>query len=214
LINRNSTIPARATERFTTYVDGQTGVDISIYQGERELAKDCRNLGRFRLSGIPPMPAQLAQIDVTFLVDANGLLTVSAKEQRSGQEAKVTVQPSHGLTEVEVENMVLESIEHAREDFNARRFIELKTKAEGDLRHTEKGLAAEGENLSAEERKRIEAAMAWTRQAVQGDSADRLHEALDELNKATTPLAQLLMNVVTRKLFQGRDENEIGPDIL
>ena len=98
LIHRNSTIPARATERFTTFVDGQTGVDINIYQGERELTKDCRSLGPVPLSGIPPMPAQLAQVDVTFLIDANGLLTVTAREQRSGQEAQVTVQPSHGLT--------------------------------------------------------------------------------------------------------------------
>src|SRR5947209_8443564 len=132
LIYRNSTIPARATERFTTYVDGQTGVDINIYQGERELTKDCRSLGRFRLSGIPPMPAGLAQVDVTFLVDANGLLTVSAREQRSGKEAKVTVQATHGLSQDEVERMVLESVEHAREDFHARRFIELKNKADAD----------------------------------------------------------------------------------
>jgi molecular chaperone DnaK len=215
LIYRNSTIPARATERFTTYVDGQTGVDINIYQGERELTKDCINLGRFRLSGIPPMPAQMAQVDVTFLVDANGLLTVSAKEQRSGQEAKVTVQPSHGLTADEVEKMVLESIEHAREDFNARRFIELKTKAQSDLRHTDKGLAAEGAQLPAEERKRIDAAIAWTRQALQGDSPDRLHEALDELNKATMLLAERMMNAVTLAVLKDRkaedlDEGDIG----
>jgi Fe-S protein assembly chaperone HscA len=214
LIYRNSTIPARTTERFTTYVDNQTSVDINIYQGERELVKDCRNLGRFRLSGIPPMPAQMAQIDVTFLVDANGLLTVSAHEQRSGQEAKVTVQPSHGLTEEEVERLVLESIEHAREDFNARRFIELKTKAEGDLRHTEKTLALEGANLSAEERQRIDAAKAWTRQAMQGDGPDRLHEALDELNKATMPLAERVMNAVTKAALKDRKMQEIDPKTI
>src|SRR5947209_6938652 len=95
LIHRNSTIPAQASERFTTFVDNQTAVEVNIYQGERELAKDCRSLGRFKLGGIPPMPAQLPQVDVTFLVDANGLLTVSATEQRSGQEARVTGQPSH-----------------------------------------------------------------------------------------------------------------------
>jgi Fe-S protein assembly chaperone HscA len=214
LIYRNSTIPARATERFTTYVDNQTGVDIKIYQGERELTKDCRNLGRFRLSGIPPMPAQMAQIDVTFLVDANGLLTVSAREQRSGMEAKVTVQPSHGLTEEEVERLVLESIDHARDDFNARRFIELKTKAEGDLRHTEKSCALEGANLSAEERQRIDAAMTWTRQAMQGDSPERLHEALDELNKATMSLAERLMNAVTKAALKDRKLEQVNPKTI
>src|SRR5207244_10279586 len=121
--HRNSTIPARATERFTTFVDNQTGIDINIYQGERELTKDCRSLGRFRLSGIPPMPAQMAQVDVTFLVDANGLLTVSAKEQRSGKEAKVTIQPSHGLNDTEVDQLVLESVEHGSADFTGGHFI-------------------------------------------------------------------------------------------
>src|SRR5439155_6453053 len=161
LIYRNSTVPARATERFTTFVDNQTGVDINVYQGERELAKDCRSLGKFRLRGIPPMPAQLAQVDVTFLVDANGLLTVSAREQRSGKEAKVTVQPSHGLTDAEVEQLVLDSIEHARTDFTARRFIELKNKADVTVRHTEKALADSGDQLSKAERQRIEEALTW-----------------------------------------------------
>jgi Fe-S protein assembly chaperone HscA len=211
LIYRNSTIPARATGRFTTSVDGQTGVDINIYQGERELCKDCRSLGKFKLSGIPPMPARLPQVDVTFLVDANGLLTVTAKEQRSGQEAKVTVQPSHGLTQEEVERLVLDSVEHAREDFNARRLIELRNKAEGDLRHTENGLAAEGANLSPEERQRIEAAMAWTRQAMQAAEPERLHEALDELNKATLPLAERIMNAVTKAALRDRKMDEINP---
>jgi molecular chaperone DnaK len=214
LIHRNSTIPARATGRFTTSVDGQTGVDINIYQGERELCKDCRSLGRFKLSGIPPMPARLPQIDVTFLVDANGLLTVSAKEQRSGQEAKVTVQPSHGLTQDEIEQLVLDSVEHAREDFNARRLIELKNKAEGDLRHSEKGLASEGENLTPEQRQRIEAAMAWTRQAILADEPNRLHEALDELNKATLPLAERIMNAVTKAALRDRKMEEINPNKL
>jgi molecular chaperone DnaK (HSP70) len=214
LIHRNSTIPARATERFTTFVDGQTGVDINIYQGERELTKDCRSLGKFRLSGIPPMPAQLAQIDVTFLVDANGLLTVSAREQRSGQEAKVTVQPSHGLTNDEVERLVLESVENARADFAARRLIELKNKADADLRHTEKALAAEGQGLTAEQRQRIEAALAWGRQALNADNGDRLQEALDELNAATLPLAERMMNNVVRATLKDRTMTEVNPSKL
>src|SRR5439155_26931737 len=121
------------------------------------------------LGGIPPMPAQLAQVDVTFLVDANGLLTVTAKEQRSGQEAKVTVQPSHGLSNDEVEKLVLESVEHARTDFTARRLIELRNKADAEARHTEKGLASQGTRLSDAQRQRIEAALAVVRERIQGE---------------------------------------------
>ncbi len=214
LIYRNSTIPARATERFTTFVDGQTAVDINIYQGERELTKDCRFLGKFKLSGIPPMPAQLAQVDVTFLVDANGLLTVTAREQRSGQEARVTVQPGHGLTEDEVERLVLESVEFAREDFNARRLIELRNKADAELRHTEKALAAEGAGLSEEERARVEAAVPRVRQAIGGDDVDRLQEALDELGKAAAPLAERMMNAVVRATLAGKTMEEVNPEKL
>src|SRR5262245_37692691 len=214
LIYRNSTIPARATERFSTYVDGQTGVDINIYQGARDLTTACSTPGRFRLSGIPPMPAGLAQIDVTFLVDANGLLTVTAKEQRSGQEAKVTVQPSHGMTDDEVERLVLESIEHARADFTARRLIELRNKADAEVGHTEKALAAQGMNLPAEQRQRIEAAVTWARQAIAGDDVDRLQEAVDELASATAPLAERMMNAVVRSTLEGKKMEEVNPEEL
>src|SRR5262245_42154658 len=210
LIHRNSTIPARATERFTTFVDNQTAVDINIYQGERELTKDCRSLGRFRLSGIPPMPAQLAQVDVTFLVDANGLLTVTAKELRSGQNAKITVQPSHGLTNDEVEQLVLESVEHARSDFTARRLIELRNKADAEVRHTEKALAGQGERLSAEERRRIETAATAVREAIQGDDVNRLQEAVDGLASATASLAERLMNSVVRATLKDRAMTEVN----
>lgn len=214
LIYRNSTIPAMATERFTTFLDGQTAVDINIYQGERELAADCRNLGRFRLGGIPPMPAQLAQVDVTFMVDANGLLTVTAKEQRSGQQAKVTVQPSHGLSNEEVEKLVLESVEYARSDFLARRLIELRNKADADLRHTEKGLAAEGSNLKESERQRIDLAMARVRELIPGNDGNSLQTALDELNAATLPLAERLMNQVVKSTLRDRTMQEIKPGKL
>ncbi|HLW67119.1 MAG TPA: molecular chaperone DnaK [Gemmataceae bacterium] len=204
LIYRNTTIPARATTRYTTFVDNQTGVDITIYQGERELVKDCRKLGKFKLSGIPPMPAQMAQIDVTFLVDANGILTVTAKEQRSGKETSVTVQPSHGLTQAEVEQLVLDSVEHAHEDFTARRFIELKNKADTDLRHTEKGLRQAGDKITPEQRQHIDAAVAATRTAMQGRDVDALHRAVAELGQATNPLATILMNTVVQATLKDK----------
>ena len=219
LIYRNSTIPARASGRFTTSVDGQTGVDVNIFQGERELCKDCRSLGKFKLSGIPPMAARLPQIDVTFLVDANGLLTVSAKEQlHASQEAKVTVQPQPRFDagRDRAAWSSADSVEHAPGGFQPHaRLIELKNKAEGDLRHTEKGLVSEGETyLTPAERQRIEAAMAWTRQAVLADEPERLHEALDELNKATLPLAERIMNAVTAAALRDRKMEEINPNKL
>src|SRR5262249_49524547 len=124
LIHRNTTVPCRATTRYTTAADNQTAILLNIYQGERELTRDCRFLGTFKLSGIPPMPAQFAKVDVTFLVNQDGMLTVSAKELRSGATAQVTVRPAHGLNRDEVEQLVTESIQHAEEDFTARRVVE------------------------------------------------------------------------------------------
>ncbi len=214
LIHRNTTVPCQATERYTTARDGQTSVDINIYQGERELVKDCRSLGRFRLSGLPPMPAQLPQIDVTFRIDANGLLTVTAREQRSGTEAKITVQPSHGLTQTEVDQLIEDSIEHAREDFTARRLIELRNKAEIDLRHTARGLEAEGAALQPGERERIEAAAGRVREAMGRNQPDELHQALDALNHATSALAERLMNAVVKATLRDRKIEEVDADRL
>jgi Fe-S protein assembly chaperone HscA len=214
LIYRNSTVPARATTRYTTAVENQTGVDINVYQGERELTKDCRPLGKFKLTGIPPMPAQMAQVDVTFLVDADGLLTVTAKEQRSGQEMTVTVQPAHGLSEEEVERLVLESVEHAHADFTARRLIELRNKAEGELRHTEKGLEVAGHKLTADQRQAIEKAVTAVRTAMAGDDGNRLQAALDAAAAATQPLAELMMNTVLTATFKGHTPGEVRPDLL
>jgi molecular chaperone DnaK len=214
LVYRNSTVPARATTRYSTFVDNQTGVDINVYQGERELTKYCRLLGKFKLGGIPPMPAQLPQVDVTFLVDANGLLTVSAKEQRSGQEMTVTVQPSHGLSQDEVERLVLESVDHAHEDFTARRLIELKNKADADLRHTEKGLVTAGSQLTDDQRQRIDAAVSTLRVEKEGSDPDRLQAALDGLNVATQPLAELVMATVATAVAKGRTPEELTTDLV
>jgi Fe-S protein assembly chaperone HscA len=214
LIHRNSTVPARATTRYTTGADNQTAILVNIYQGERELTKDCRFLGTFKLSGIPPMPAQFAQVDITFLVNHDGILTVSAKEQRSGVKAQVTVQPAHGLTQSEVEQLVNESIEHAQEDFTARRLIELRNKAEGDLRATEKGLAEAGGQLTSEQRDAISTSTAALRTAMAGNDLAALQSAITTHAGATNPLATIIMNEVVRKRLGGADADELNAEKL
>jgi Fe-S protein assembly chaperone HscA len=204
LINRNSTIPVQATERFTTFVDNQTGVDIHVLQGERELARDCRSLGRFKLTGIPPMPAGLPQIDVSFLIDANGLLQVSASEIRSGRQASIEIHPSQGLNRDEVESMIRQSIDHAREDFHRRRLIDLRNKAETNLRATERGLASAGDRLTEAQRALVQSAVSRVMASAAGDDPDVLQSALDELDKVTMPLAELLMESVAQSVVQGK----------
>src|SRR5258708_10534336 len=138
IILRNSTIPASATQFYTTQIDGQANVAIHVLQGERELAKDCRSLARFDLKGIPPMAAGMARIEVKFLIDANGILNVSAREQRSGREAEIEVKPTYGLTDDQVETMILESFDHAEDDFRERQVIEARNEAETILAALEK----------------------------------------------------------------------------
>lgn len=214
IIHRNTTVPCRATTRYTTFVDNQTAIVLNIYQGERELTKDCRFLGTFKLAGIPPMPAQFPQVDVTFLVDHNGMLTVTAKEQRSGVQAQVTVQPAHGLTREEVEQLVLESIEHAQEDFTARRLIELRNKAEADLRHTAKALAQAGDQLSPSQRQAIDTATETLQHAITQNDLPTLQSALDAFQQATLPLAEILMNDVLRRAVAGKTEQALDPNKL
>jgi molecular chaperone DnaK len=209
VIHRNTTVPCRATTRYSTFVDNQTAINLNIYQGERELVQDCTLLGKFKLAGIPPMPAQLPQVDVTFLVDQNGILTVSAKELRSGQETKVTVQAGHGLSTDEVDRLVMESVEHAQSDFTTRRFIELKNKADADLRHTEKALDRAGERLSAEQRSRIDSTREELQKAMAGKEVDVLQRALAVFGNATQPLAEILMNEVVRASLRGQAEEKL-----
>src|SRR6185436_6045298 len=125
IIQRNSTVPCHATEGFTTYADNQTGIDFNVVQGERELAKDCRSLGRFKLTGLPALPAGMPRVKVRFHIDADGLLTVSAKEESTGAAARIEVKPMHGLSDSQVETMLAESYAHAREDFEGRRKADL-----------------------------------------------------------------------------------------
>jgi len=209
VIHRNTTVPARATTRYSTSADGQTAILINIYQGERELTRDCKLLGTFKLAGIPPMPAGLPQVDVTFLVNENGMLTVSAREQRSGKESSVTVQAAHGLSPDEVDQLVLESVEHAHDDIRARQLIEFKTKGAADVGYTERMLAEVGDRISADERQAIETAVAAVRAAAGADDLDALRPAVAALGRVTAHLAEEGMNTVVKKALAGKTEGQL-----
>lgn len=190
LIPRASTIPAGATGMFTTHVDGQSAVDIHVVQGEREMVRDCRSLARFKLRGIPPMPAGLARIQVEFLVDADGILHVTAREQHTRVEASVQVTPSHGLTEEEMERMVEDAIDHAEEDVNERFLAETKVEAEGVLRNVRSALATDASLLLEGEEGRIRKVMAELEQALGGTDRRVLRTLSRRLDWVTAPFAQ------------------------
>ncbi len=209
IIQRNSTIPCSATEGFTTYADNQTGMDFNIVQGERELARDCRSLGKFQLKGIPPMPAGLARVAVKFHIDADGVLSVTAKEESTGTVARIDVQPLNGLTDAEVEGMLKAGFEHARDDFNARRVADLKIEIGGMLRATEKNLNAAHAGLDRESYLDLEDALARARAATQADDLAALQKARDEFERATLPLAALLMNNVAQKALMGKKLEDV-----
>ncbi|MCB9885087.1 MAG: Fe-S protein assembly chaperone HscA [Planctomycetes bacterium] len=200
LILRNSTIPTSVTEEFSTGVDEQTAVDLTIYQGERELAQDCRRLGHFKLRGIPPLPAGLPRIAVTFLVDADGVLRVTAREQRTGVEAGIQVVPSFGLTRDEVRRMMLDSIENAQSDYVAREQIDLRNKAEAMVRGTEKALAMS--ELPPDQTYAVQKALkALARLLAANADAAALKHGCDELTKVTATIADdVISSAVTKAL--------------
>lgn len=209
LILRNTRIPCQASEMFTTFVDGQTSVKINVLQGERELAADCRSLATFDLRGIPPMPAGIPKIEVQFLIDANGILNVSARELRSGVETSIQVIPSHGLTRDEVKRIEEESIRFARQDMTAHRLIDLRNQVEFDTHKTEQALALHGHRLSPEQRTALEEGIRVLRDLVKKtDDADKLHRALDEFGKATLDLANLAITEALRGEGGGRTGKE------
>jgi Fe-S protein assembly chaperone HscA len=209
IIPRNSTIPASAQEQYTTGVDNQTGIDIHVLQGERELAKDCRSLARFILK-IPPAPAGLSRIEVRFLIDANGILQVSAKDLRTGEEHSIEVQPSYGIGDAEIERMLEESIEYAEQDFAERQLIEARTESESILSATAKALSSpQAAGLSAEERGKIEASVSAVKEAVAGKDYKLARKRIDELNHATEHLAELVMNSAVSTALEGRKLAEV-----
>jgi len=209
LIMRNSTVPCQATETFSTYVDGQTSVDIHVLQGERELAKDCRSLGKFQLAGVPPMPAGAPRVQVTFLLDANGILDVSARELRSGKAASVQITPAHGLTRDEVDSMVRDSYAHAVEDLTVHRLIDLRNESARILGAIEKALQAAGRVLSDQQRQTLDAAVADLKAKMEGDDCDAVYEAMSAANDAAMPLTEAQMDDVLSKTIKGRKMDDV-----
>jgi molecular chaperone DnaK (HSP70) len=204
IISRNSPIPASAQEMYTTGVDNQTGIDIHVLQGERELAKDCRSLARFTLK-TPPAPAGLPRVEVKFLIDANGILQVAAKDLRTGEQHSIEVQPSYGISDSEIERMLEESIEYAEQDFVERQAIEARTEGESILVATAKALAnPQSEALAGEERAKIVAAVAAVRESITGSDYRLMRKRIDELNEATQHLAELMMNSAVNTVLQGK----------
>ncbi len=215
IILRNSTIPAGGREMFTTGVDSQTAVDIHVLQGERELADDCRSLARFKLSGIPPMVAGMPRVEVRFQIDANGILSVAARELRTSVEQRIEVKPSYGLTDEEVERMLIESFEHAEADFDARLLIDARNEAESVVLATEKSLRrpdfeqVAAEALAPGERQRIESTLAAVKQAIAGTDRAAIQNATHDLNEATRHLAEVVMNRSVREALAGRNVNDV-----
>ena len=211
IIQRNSTIPASATEHYTTGVDGQTNVAIHVVQGERELAKDCRSLARFDLKGIPPMMAGLPRIEVKFLIDANGILHVSAREQRSGKEAEIDVKPTYGLTDEQVETMILDSFDYAEKDIEERQVIEAKNEAETILAAVEKGKKHDAwQQLSFDELTKIEAGVEEVKASVMGGNYKTIRNSIERLDKATRRFAELMMDSAVSGAMKGKTMASAG----
>jgi len=209
LIPRNTTIPTSAREMFTTSVDGQTVVDLHVVQGERELAKDCRSLARFELRGIDPMPAGMPKIEVTFLIDANGILQVQARELRTGKAAAIEVKPTYGLGETDIARMIEESFTYAEADVETRLLIEARNEADTVLTHVARSLRQGGHLVDAEERRAIEAAVADLRAARDGEDRHAIQERTTALNRATEHLAEVMMDMALKSALGTRRAADI-----
>jgi Fe-S protein assembly chaperone HscA len=205
IIQRNSTIPASATEHFTTGVDGQTNVAIHVLQGERELAKDCRSLARFDLKAIPPMTAGLPRIEVKFLIDANGLLHVSAVEARSGKQAEIEVKPTYGLTDEQVESMILDSFDNAEVDFQERQLIEARNEASTILSAVEKAPSHPAwHQLTQGERAKISELVTELEILRDAGDLDSLRRGTEALDQATRRFAELMMDATVSSALHGK----------
>ncbi len=210
IILRNSTIPASATQQFTTYADGQTGMVVHVVQGERELARDCRSLARFTLKGIPPMPAGLARVEITYAVDADGILAVSAKEVQTGLEQKIQVKATYGLSEEEVERMLVESIEHAGQDVAERFLVEWRIEGERIAQSLESAFEVDGELLSPGERAAIEKRIEGLRAAMETDDYLAIKAWIESTDSASKEFAERRMNKHIARAMAGHRVEEFS----
>ena len=209
IVERNTPIPVAKAQEFTTYQDGQSAMAIHVVQGEREMVDQCRSLARFELHGIPPMVAGAARIRVTFAVDADGLLTVSAAEKTKGVEARVEVKPSYGLTEDEMASMLRDSIDNAREDMEHRLLVEARVDARRAVNAVQSALAADGDLLDGAERADIDAAIAAVEKTMSGADRDAIGAAAEELEKITRPFAERRMDRGIRAALAGRHVDQL-----
>ena len=210
IIARNSTIPVAQAQEFTTFKDGQTAMSVHVVQGDRDLVADCRSLARFELRGIPPMAAGGARIRVTFQVDADGLLSVSAREATSGVESSVTVKPSYGLTDDQITQMLKDSYEHAGDDLHARALREQQVEAERMIEASESALREDADLLSAREIDSIRAEIAALRQLAVGSDHRAIKLQIERVNRATEPFATRRMDRSVKRALAGRNVESIG----
>ena len=204
IIHRNSRVPTGAQQVFTTYADGQTGFDLHVVQGERETAAECRSLARFSLTGLPRAAAGMARLEVSFLIDENGLLSVSARELNSGKEAHIKVKPSYGLTDEQIEKMLLDSFEYAEVDIKQRMLLEQRVEAQRILAALKTALAADGHLLPTAERAAIEAARDALQAAEAGTDHRRIVECIEALDHTSKEFAQRRMDQSLSQAVTGR----------
>jgi molecular chaperone HscA len=204
LIPRNSKVPSKAGRQYTTQKDGQSGMRISVFQGERDLVKDNRKLAEFSLTGIPGMPAGLPKVEVSFLVNADGILVVKAKELRSGVEQSIEVKPQYGLTDTEVEKMLLDSITHAKEDMHLRALVEAQTEAKQIIDSTSLFIDKNKSYLLPEEITITNDAISNLKSLINSGSKDQIQSAIEKLNEISRPYAERLMNEAIGKAMKGK----------
>ncbi len=205
LVPRNSKIPSKVGRQYTTQKDGQSGIRISVFQGERDLVRDNRKLAEFNLSGIPPMPAGLPKVEVSFLINADGILTVKAKELRSGVEQSIEVKPQYGLTDEEVEKMLMDSIKHAIEDIATRALVESRTEAMQLIDTTEKFMQKNKASLTEDELRITQSAIDDLKIVIQSSDKDIIHQKTEALNEISRPYAERVLDVAISKAMSGKN---------